>query len=507
MKFAALLAFVFSTSAFAQHHEAHAAGEIRDLGHLVFESSGAPAAQPHLIRGLLLLHSFEYGQAAEAFRDAQEADPSFAMAYWGEAMTYNHTIWGEQDLAAARAVLARLGKSDEERLAKAPTAREKAYLHAIHALYGTGTKKERDAAYEAAMGKLAAAYPNDLDARAFHALSLLGLNGIDRDTANYMRAASVAEEVYELNPRHPGALHYLIHAYDDPLHAPLGLRAARKYGKVAPAASHALHMPSHIFFALGMWDASIEANVASLESARRGGAIGSHPMHWLVYAYLQQGRRDDAAGLLKMLAGDLEKRSSSAPARVAQAQICATWIVETGNDEEVPCKGDIDRKGIKSIDAFTGYELARGLLFVRRNDLPAARNALKRLESLREEGRALVGAADAASRMDQVTESEIAFANVMIGELRAAILFAEGKREEALKTAAEAAAAEDRLTFEYGPPRAPKPPAELYADLLAKAGRAAEARVQYERTLQRTPGRALALAPLRTAAERVGSGQ
>lgn len=512
----------FSMFADAQHHhEAAAADEIKDLGHLVFENSGAPAAQAPFIRGLLLLHSFEYSSAAAAFRQAQQIDPAFAMAYWGEAMTYNHTIWNEQDREAARAALARLASTPDERLAKAPTAREKGYLNAVHALYGEGTKKERDAAYSAQMERLAGEYPQDLDARAFFSLSLLGLSGADRDAANYIRAAAIAEEIYEVNPRHPGALHYLIHSYDDPLHAPLGLRAARKYGKVAPAASHALHMPSHIFFALGMWDESIDTNVKSLAAARRGGALGTHPLHWLVYAYLQEGRRDEAAALIRLLASDQEKNPVGA--RNGLAQTCATWLIETGpetsmetgkatgvatgSNRDVPCGGAIDRTGIRSLDPFTGYELARGLAAVRRSDLAAAKSALERLVQMTDAGRASVQIEAAASRMDQVTPQDVAFADLMINELQAAILFAEDKREEALQKARAAVDAERALPFEYGPPRSPKPPAELYADLLLASDRFADAQHWYEETLQRTPARALAFTSLATAAERAGDAE
>ena len=498
------LALFLLPCAFAQthHHEDAGKGEIHDLGELDFENSGSPAAQPHFIRGVLLLHSFEYSRAAEAFRKAQEADPGFAMAYWGEAMTHNHTIWAEQDRAAAQRVLSRLGATAEERLGKAPTAREKAYVAAVHVLFGEGPKKERDAAYEKAMQQIAAAHPDDLDARAFHALALLGLSGIDRNTENYMKAAAIAEEVYEVKPRHPGALHYLIHAYDDPVHAPLGLRAARKYGKVAPAAAHALHMPSHIFFALGMWDESIDVNVASLAAARRDGGIGTHPLHWLVYAYLQQGRRDDAAALLRMLADDARKKPAAREPRIGLAQSCATWIVETGSDREAPCNAGIDRSGIRAIDPFTGYEFARGFAAVQRNDLTAARASLDRLRQMTEAGRVAVTIEDGASRTDRVLEQDVAYAEIMIRQLDAAILFADGKREEAIKAAGAAAAAERALSFAYGPPRSPTPPAELHADLLLTAGRFDEARRSYEETLQRTPGRALALAPLATSADR-----
>jgi tetratricopeptide (TPR) repeat protein len=229
----AALCTLFASAAVAQH---------ADLGRLEFTNSGAPEAQEAFTRGVLLLHSFEYADAAEAFRKAQQLDPGFAMAYWGEAMTYNHSLWGEQDREAAWQVLKRLGQTQEARLAVAPTEREKKYLTAVEILYGEGTKLERDIAYAEAMRRLSERYPADDEAKAFYAVALLGTAHDGRDHTIYMRAAAQAEEVFRANPRHPGAVHYLIHSYDDPVHAPLGLRAARAYSDIAPAASHAQHM-------------------------------------------------------------------------------------------------------------------------------------------------------------------------------------------------------------------------------------------------------------------------
>src|SRR5690606_15789431 len=169
---------------------------------------------------------------------------------WGEALTHHHPIWMEQDRDAALAALDALATSPEARLALAPTEREKDYLRTLDVLFGEGEKEARDDAYAEAMAALAARYPDDLDAAAFHALALLGTAHEGRDFATYMRAAAVAEAVFDRNPRHPGAAHYLIHAYDDPVHAPPGLRPARAYAEIAPDASHALHMPSHIYVAL-----------------------------------------------------------------------------------------------------------------------------------------------------------------------------------------------------------------------------------------------------------------
>jgi hypothetical protein len=214
----------------------------RTLGHIDFPTSASGEAQEHFVQGVLLLHSFEYADAREEFQAASKIDPAFAMAYWGEALTFTHPVWVEQDESAGRAVLARLGPTREARLAKAPTQREKDYLSAVEILYGDGDKVARDAAYAQAMGSVMKKYPDDLEAAALYAVALLGTCEYERQFPVYMRAAAVAEEVFAKNPQHPGAVHYLIHAYDDPVHAPLGLRPARVYAKLAGSASHALHI-------------------------------------------------------------------------------------------------------------------------------------------------------------------------------------------------------------------------------------------------------------------------
>ena len=244
-------------------------------GDVAFANSGSPAAQASFLTGLALLHDFEYRAAKLAFQQAEAADPNFAMAYWGEAMTYNHPVWMQQDAAAARAALARLGPTPGARAAKAGTQRERDYLAAVEILYGDGDKFVRDFRYADAMAALHARYPDDVDATAFDALALLGTSHDGRDVATYMKSAALLEEVYPTHLRHPGVLHYMIHSYDDPIHAPLGLRAARRYGALAPDAPHALHMTSHIFIALGMWDETIAANQAAMQGAGRPG-----PRRW-----------------------------------------------------------------------------------------------------------------------------------------------------------------------------------------------------------------------------------
>src|SRR6185436_14582281 len=276
-----------------------------NVGEVSFANSGGSAAQPAFLRGLALLHNFEYEDAAESFQQAQQLDPGFAMGYWGEAMTHTHPVWMQQDLESARAALAKLAPTAAERAVKAPTERERDYLHAVEVLYGEGSKEQRDLDYAAAMAALHEKYPQDVDAAAFYALALLGTAHHGRDFATYMRAAAVLEEVFPAHLRHPGVLHYLIHCYDDPVHAPLGLRAARLYGAVAPDAGHALHMTSHIFIALGQWDDVIAANERAMEVVNhhhhekgKPPAHCGHYIDWLHYAYLQTGRTADARRVL-----------------------------------------------------------------------------------------------------------------------------------------------------------------------------------------------------------------
>src|SRR5262245_21166932 len=227
------------------------------------------------------------------------------MAYWGEAMTKTHPLWHQEEVAAAREILGHLGATPEARLAKARTEREKAYLRAVEILYGDGTKEQRDKSYESAMAGLHRQYPEDVDAASFYALAILGTAEQGRDFATYMRAAAVLEEVFPKHPRHPGVVHYLIHCYDDSVHAPLGLRAARIYSKIAPEADHAQHMTSHIFLALGMWDEEIAANETAMGVVNRyrqkigkGPSFCGHYNEWLQYGYLQQGRVEDARRIM-----------------------------------------------------------------------------------------------------------------------------------------------------------------------------------------------------------------
>ncbi len=252
-----------------------------EYGHVEFANSGAPQAQADFLDGLALLHDFEYPSAAAAFRRAESADPNFAMAYWGEAMTYNHPVWMQQDLPSARAALNKLAPSADARRSKAPTTARKAISTRSKFSTAKARRKIATSATKPPCRSCTQRYPDDVDATAFYALSILGLAHAGRDTATYMRAAAVLEEAWISHRDHPGVLHYLIHCYDDPVHAPLGLRAARLYAKIAPDAGHAQHMTSHIFLALGMWTDTVDANVAAIAAVNRPRLAAGKTTDWL----------------------------------------------------------------------------------------------------------------------------------------------------------------------------------------------------------------------------------
>ena len=466
------------------------------LGVVHFANSGSRRAQPAFLRGLLLLHSFEYSAARGEFQKAENLDHSFAMAVWGEALTYNHTLWHEQDTAAARSAMAKLGSTPEERIARGHPPRERDYLASLEKLYGPGDKAERDAAYSAALGDLSRRYPKDLDARALYSLSLLGLSP-KRDVRIYMRAAAEAEAVYEVEKRHPGALHYLIHAYDDPEHAPLGLRAARRYAQVAPAASHAQHMTSHIFFALGLWDDAIAANEASVRVAQSQGEHAYHSLLWLEYAYLQKDQRAAAESLVRSVTHDVASGPTKEN-RLRAAFSRATWLVETRGAPGADASETVDSSGITSIGYFAVHDFARGLVAAGSNDTAGARAALAQLTARINAAR-VVPVGENRNWFDALTESDLAQARALATALDGAIEFADGQHAAGIVQVREAIAATAQMEFEYGPPWSAKPFEELLGELLLADGQKAEAAAAFERVLVMYPNRRLAVEGLAAA--------
>ena len=459
---------------------AHAQG----LGTISFPNSGGAAAQPSFIRGVLLLHSFEYPRAAEAFREAQKADPDFALAYWGEAMTHTHQVWNEQDLEAARGVLSRLGRDATTRRAKAKTHREQMYMDAVETLYGEGSKAKRDTLFAIAIERLTAAHPDDDEAKVFHALALLGLNQSVRDTPSYMRAGAIAEEVLRRNPDHPAAAHFVIHAFDDPVHAPLGLWAARAYSRIAPDAPHAQHMTTHIFVAMGMWDDVVSQNIVAA-GHDHGAMRAGHYTAWLEYGYLQQGRYADARKHLETVRANV----GSPPLRGEPGSVVmmrAHYLIDSERWTDSVAQWNVATEAmfapVRAADAFaTGYAALKA------GNRARSEAALAALEALRTRDRN----ADVVPR-------------ILGGELRAALLAVSGRTDSALTILRDVMKLEDAMPVEYGPPAVVKPSHELAGEVLLAAGRAAEAQRHFARALELTPGRSRALLGLARAAAAAG---
>ena len=465
----------------------------QELGKITFPTSGKADAQPAFIRGVLLLHSFQYELAAAAFKTAQQLDRDFAMAYWGEALTHTHPVWNEQDLVMARAALAHLASTRTDRLQKAPTARERMYLAAVEQLYGDGSKARRDTLYADAVADLVRAYPDDDEAKIFYAVALLGLNQGVRDVPTYMRAGAIAQEVFRRNQDHPGAAHFVIHAFDDPIHAPLGLQAARRYSVIAPDAPHAQHMTTHIFLALGMWD-----DVARQNEIASGGDharwMPGHATHWLTYAYLQQGRYRDAQKLLS----ELSLHAGPVPTASHRGQLAnfrARFVLATEQWDGAEARSLSADHDLPGEDGYRYAAFADGFAAARRGDHDLAQRIATSF-----------GATVASlGRSVRVGDPGPKVVPVIMGlELQAELLRQNGARAGAIALLRRAAALEDAMPVEFGPPAVPFPTHEMLGALLLATGNARAAMKEYQRALEVGPGRAAALRGLVEAAQATG---
>jgi tetratricopeptide (TPR) repeat protein len=469
----------------------------QELGNITFPTSGSAAAQPEFIEGVKDLHSFEFDEAAEAFHHAQQLDPNFALAYWGEAMSYNHPLWAQQDLPAARKALERLAPTLEGRLAKAHTEKEKAYLEAVNQLfYAPGDKLARDNAYSDAMARLYNRWPEDHEIAIFYALSLLGtVRPGDKGFRRQALAASIAIKVFQENPNHPGAAHFIIHAFDDPDHAILALPAARVYARIAPAAPHALHMPSHIFLQLGMWEDVAASNTVAYKAAEDliarmhlpEGREDFHTLSWLEYANLMLGKFDEARHNV-----DLARQAADRNARnegIAQQYhtMLARYILESGKWEKIPLDTSThtsaDHSSMPGMSMGTPYSGQGAWIFI--GGLSAAK-----LGDPSDAERASAALAVIRQNLESGGETYAAkpFA-IMADEVASAAQLARGQKPEALRLAKEAADIESSLSAPSGPPEPIKPALEFYGEILLDAGRPAEAAAAFQQQLLRTPKR------------------
>ena len=468
----------------ARHDHAPGAHAAERLGTVHFPSSGAPAAQPQFLRGLALLHSFEYDDARAAFRGAERTDSGFAMAYWGEALTFAELLWGIDDADSARATLLRLGPTRAARLARAGTPHERAYGAAVEALFDTTSETARVEGYVAGLRRLTAEYPSDVEARALLSVALLmdDAGTAAERTARTEEAIGLAERVFAEQPDHPGGAHYLIHAADDPKYAARGLAAARAYARIAPDAEHALHMPSHIFLQVGAWDDVVASNERAWAASRMEVAshalppteLSFHALTWLQYGYLEQGRYVAARALIdsaqRVLRGvdwatsdAVDARYAVAEMRFAYARETGDWGIYGGRAPVPPPAGRADSSArARSFAAQDSYRVA--FLAATFGDTARAKAVAAALPERAVTPRIQIGALVAKARGDTAT---------WVAQLRAA-------------ADAEATVAHQ------GPPHL-YPSSDLLGNALLELGRSAEAIAAYEQSLVLMPNRTLSL--------------
>jgi len=500
-----------------------ALGQQSKLGKVDFPTSGSPEAQAYFLRGVAALHSFWFEEALDAFRESTRIEPDFMMGYWGEAMAYNHPLWAQQDTEAGRKTVAKI--KDTPKL----TARERAYLAAVKALYGEGDKLTRDRAYSEAMDKVYRAYPDDLEAACFYSLSLLGtVRPGDKGFRRQMQAGAIALDVYAKNPDHPGAAHYIIHSFDDPEHAILALPAARRYAEIAPEAHHARHMPSHIFLQLGMWPEAAASNESSWAASdawvkRKGLPITSrdyHSFHWLLYVYTQQGRYGKAEELLSKLQNAVQESGNDQMMRRNYFNMAAVYLVETGRWDRLselfnalgaPAEGQAPAHDAGEHAAHGGAQMptdpkAVGTYQARGSFSNIYVTGLADAESGKESVQKEI--ADLKAMSKQMTDGSDPYrgkiVEIMALEVEAAALTKSTRYDDAIGLLKLATALEEDLSPPSGPPEIIKPSHELFGEVLLAAGKPKEAARQFATALLRQPNRARSLLGAARAAAKSG---
>lgn len=475
-----LAVLVLSLSCFAQN-EPHHHDAAEKLGPVSFPVSCTPNTQAQFERGVAFLYSFEYEQAGNQFEEIERKDPGCAMAYWGQAMSLYHQLWGRPSKADLQRGAELLAKA---RALNAPTARERDYIEALSVFYtntDTLDHGKRADAYAKAMAGVYQRNPRDREAGVFYALALLA-SAPERDpeVTNDKAAVAILNKLYDEHPDDPGIAHYIIHACDNPAMASLALPAARKYASIAPDSPHAVHMPSHIFARLGLWQEDINSNLAAIKIADKMAEMHLHVLHhkmhsmdFLEYAYLQIG--DDASAKAEADAissshdGDsdpefkdyFQSMSALSPARYAIER--HQWKEALGLQ---PLAGD---PPYVQIVAYWGRAIAAGHL----HDSAAAQDAVKHGDELME----ATGKGDKPYMADSLKDT--------LDVMRAWASYGAGQTSEAVALLRSVADTQDKV----GKGETALPVREMLADMLLEAGRPQEALVEYETSLRTDPNR------------------
>ncbi len=469
-----------------------AVAQFEDVGVITFPTSATGEAQDHFLRGVAILHSFGWKQAREQFHAAQAIDPGFALAYWGESLAYNHPLVTNMDPTEPRKALERLAPTAEERIAKAPTEREKGLMRAVEILWGDGDHTRRRIEYMEAMGDLHMMYPDDPEIAAFYSLSLLGATRATGDLSERwnVRAGTIALKLLNDNPVHPGAAHYTIHSFDHPINAPLALDAAYAFADIAPAVSHARHMPTHIFIQHGLWDLVSGHNQSAYDVAvelwEPGDALGDavHALDWGQYGDLQRGDYAKARVWVERLASMVEHEgfevggargsAGTERARGALPLLKSRYTVETEEWDVRPVTDDM-----RPVEL-----LATGLSAARTDDQETLAAAEKTL-----------GGKSNGRGYDHIMHMQVSA--LLHAGMRHADM-AAGFMDKAVETV-------EAMAPPRGSANPVKPVHELYGEILLELGRPEDAAEMFETSLLRMAGRPRSLLGLARANAAMGN--
>ena len=497
-------------------------GDLRGVGNVTFPITCTPSLQSEFARGVALLHSFFYEEARRVFTSVAERDPKCAMAQWGIAMTWWHPIWTPPTPDEMRAGKAAIEKA---MAMKAGSDRERGFITALYTYYNTPDgsttgavgqschgpvgPRDRVVAYEKAMRQLRDKYPDDFEVQTFYAFAVLSVGYAtpnDTTLSKQLEAAGILEKLWKQNANHPGVIHYLIHAYDYPQLAKSGLAAAQSYNSIAPWVPHALHMPSHIFTRLGMWDESIAANQASAEASRAYAAMRHrdateaeelHALDYMAYSYLQEARDAEAKGIVD-LAAKVRKTNPELEfsGAYALAAIPTRYAFER-NDWAAAATLPIPElphwSSFPFMEALIEYGHALGRAHT--GDLDGARKAIARMQQLRDATR--------DSKFDYF-KSHL---DLQMQAASAWVAAAEGKKNEAVDILRRAADSEDILGKHPVSPGAFVPIREQLGTLLLELGQPKDAQREFEAALKIYPGRFRGLYGAAQAAEKAGDNE
>ena len=507
-----VVALSFGVAAFAaaddekEHHHHEDLNEAQ-LGTVHFPVSCAASVEKPFERGAALLHSFWYEEAEKEFEEIAKDDPHCAMSHWGVAMSLWHQLWNQPDEKVIKRGLDECHKAAEINIKQLGGAgmlpsrdvalqRDSAYIDAICRFYRDSDKSDHAArakAYSDAMKKVYESYADDHEAAAFYALSLLAAEPPDdKALANRKEAAAILEKLFAIEPDHPGVAHYLIHSYDRPQLAELGIPAAHRYAQIAPAAPHALHMPSHIFARVGLWQDDINSNLASIAATRKTAAMGMggaghqfHAMDFLVYAYLQSGREADAQKVIDEVKAMPAMHEYGMDMRVfAQTHFEASYALELHDWQKAASLTPVPG----AEPEFHGVTyLTRALGAARSGQLAEAQKDIDEVKTI-------------ANTVRGKKTGDEAFLERQVGEEQAWIDHAEGKDDEAIKLLRTIAEKETDGFSESGY----LPAQELLGDLLLEAKRPQQALMEYQADLKQNPNRFNGLYGAARAAEEAG---